>query len=74
MRREREEAELSSRVTAQAAGLPTTIGGFKGHPLYVLARHVVKYQVGAGGWRGWGGRGGGHAPDAAACLRRGSTS
>jgi len=47
LRAAREEAELSARAAQQAAGAPTTVEGFKGHPLYVLERHITKYQVGA---------------------------
>jgi xeroderma pigmentosum group C-complementing protein len=55
LRAKREEAELATRITAQLAGLPSSIDGFKGHPLYVLGRHVGKYQVGGGtGLRGLG--------------------
>ncbi len=62
MRAKREEAELATRVTAQMAGLPTSLAAFKGHPLYVLARHVGKYQVRRGAallLAGVGGRVGG---------------
>jgi hypothetical protein len=46
LRAAREDAELSARAAQQAAGPPTTVEGFKGHPLYVLQRHITKYQVG----------------------------
>jgi hypothetical protein len=45
LRAAREEAELAARAAQQAAGPPTTVEGFKGHPLYVLQRHITKYQV-----------------------------
>lgn len=45
LRAAREDAELSSRADCQAAAPPTTIDGFKAHPLYVLLRHITKYQV-----------------------------
>jgi hypothetical protein len=45
LRAAREDAELSSRAAQQAAGPPTTVDGFKAHPLYVLQRHITKYQV-----------------------------
>jgi xeroderma pigmentosum group C-complementing protein len=47
LRAAREDAELSARAAQQAAGAPTTVDGFKGHPLYVLQRHITKYQVGS---------------------------
>jgi xeroderma pigmentosum group C-complementing protein len=27
-----------------SAPLPTSVGAFKGHPLYVLARHLLKFE------------------------------
>lgn len=45
MRAKREEAELNHREKAGLAGLPTSIEGFKSHPLYVLKRHIAKYEV-----------------------------
>lgn len=47
MRAAREEAELSYRALSQLHGLPASIDGFKTHPLYVLKRHVTKYEVGS---------------------------
>jgi xeroderma pigmentosum group C-complementing protein len=41
----REEAELEQRAAAQVSALPTTIEGFKTHSLYMLERHIGKYQV-----------------------------
>lgn len=40
----REDAELNQRVLAERRGLPTTIDGFKSHPLYILERHIGRYQ------------------------------
>lgn len=45
MREMREEAELAQMARAQLHGLPTTIDGFKDHPIYVLRRHIKKYEV-----------------------------
>ncbi len=40
------ERLLVRRVCARAAqGLPTSLEGFKAHPLYILKRHVGKYEV-----------------------------
>jgi xeroderma pigmentosum group C-complementing protein len=41
----REEAELSHREAAHRRGVPATIDAFKGHSLYVLQRHIGKYQA-----------------------------
>jgi hypothetical protein len=46
LRAKREDAELSHREAAHRRGVPNTIEGFKGHSLYVLQRHISKYQVG----------------------------
>lgn len=43
----REDAELEQKVVRERSGLPTTIDGFRCHPLYVLERHITKYQVGS---------------------------
>ncbi|GMH36283.1 hypothetical protein BSKO_04151 [Bryopsis sp. KO-2023] len=40
----REDAELSARATAQQKLVPRTIEEFKKHPVYVLQRHIKKYQ------------------------------
>eukprot|EP00955_Chlamydomonas_euryale_P072057 361277-Chlamydomonas_euryale.AAC.2 len=53
MRARREDAELRQRVAAAMSNLPTSIDGFKNHPVYVLKRHISKYEVGrAGSLRG----------------------
>lgn len=39
-----EDREISERVTALERCLPSTVEGFKGHALYVLKRHIGKYQ------------------------------
>ncbi len=45
LREEREAAELAHKQQASQAGVPTSIEGFQKHPLYVLKRHITKYQV-----------------------------
>jgi xeroderma pigmentosum group C-complementing protein len=40
----REDAELEQAALRQRHMLPKTIEGFKKHPLYVLKRHITKYQ------------------------------
>jgi len=45
LRAKREEAELAHREAAHRHDVPRTIEGFKGHAVYVLQRHVGKYQV-----------------------------
>ncbi len=45
LRDAREAAELSSKEQAGLDTLPTTIDDFKKHPVYVLKRHITKYQV-----------------------------
>jgi hypothetical protein len=45
LRAAREDQELSARAAAAAAGAPNNIEGFKSHPLYMLERHIAKYQV-----------------------------
>ncbi|GAB4822170.1 hypothetical protein N2152v2_009216 [Parachlorella kessleri] len=40
----REDADLAQRAQQAKRGLPTTIDGFKSHPVYVLERHIAKYQ------------------------------
>lgn len=40
----REDAELAQRAQLAQRSLPTTIDGFKSHPLYVLQRHISRYQ------------------------------
>ncbi|KAK9858829.1 hypothetical protein WJX84_000716 [Apatococcus fuscideae] len=45
MRAQREDAELQQRVTSEKRGMPTTVDGFKVHPVYVLERHIGKYQA-----------------------------
>lgn len=42
---DREDEELKLRVASQLQCLPTSIEGFKTHPLYVLKRHLTKYQT-----------------------------
>ncbi|EFJ49372.1 hypothetical protein VOLCADRAFT_89729 [Volvox carteri f. nagariensis] len=44
LRAAREAAELHQRGLSQLQGLPTSIEGFKSHPLYVLKRHIGKYE------------------------------
>ena len=41
----REDADLAQRAQQAKRGLPTTIDGFKSHPVYVLERHIAKYQA-----------------------------
>ena len=41
----REDAEFRSKGLAEQASAPATIGAFKTHPLYVLTRHISKYQA-----------------------------
>ncbi|KAK9840463.1 hypothetical protein WJX74_010195 [Apatococcus lobatus] len=45
MRSQREDAELQQRVALEKRGMPTTVDGFKVHPMYVLERHIGKYQA-----------------------------
>ncbi|GFR39968.1 hypothetical protein Agub_g498, partial [Astrephomene gubernaculifera] len=45
LRAARESAELRQRGAVQLAGLPTSVEGFKGHPAYVLKRHIGKYEA-----------------------------
>ncbi|GLI64108.1 hypothetical protein VaNZ11_007283 [Volvox africanus] len=45
LRAAREAAELQHRGLSQLQGLPTSIEGFKNHPLYVLKRHIGKYEA-----------------------------
>ncbi|GIL94232.1 hypothetical protein Vretimale_488 [Volvox reticuliferus] len=45
LRAAREAAELQHRGLSQLQGLPTSIEGFKSHPLYVLKRHIGKYEA-----------------------------
>jgi hypothetical protein len=40
----REDAELQQRELSERHGLPKTIEGFRKHPLYVLERHISRYQ------------------------------
>lgn len=40
----REDAELAQHEVKERQSLPKTIDGFKRHPLYVLQRHISKYQ------------------------------
>jgi hypothetical protein len=46
LRAAREDAELAAAAARQAAQPPSTIEGFKSHPLYVLQRHIQQKQVG----------------------------
>ena len=46
LRSQREDQELQRRASSLMQDLPTTIEGFKAHPLYILKRHLTKYQVG----------------------------
>jgi len=39
----REEAELVNK--SEDAPMPTTVSGFKSHPLYVLKRHLLKFEA-----------------------------
>jgi Rad4 beta-hairpin domain 1 len=41
----REDAELGERAVVDRAALPTTLEGFKKHPLYVLQRHMPRYSA-----------------------------
>ena len=45
VRAKREDDELQLRSASQMLGLPTSLEGFKTHPLYILKRHLTKYQV-----------------------------
>lgn len=40
----REDAELAQQEVKERQSLPKTIDGFKRHKLYVLQRHISKYQ------------------------------
>ena len=42
---DREDQELRLKVSSQMQVLPTSIEGFKTHPLYILKRHLTKYQA-----------------------------
>jgi len=42
-RTEREDKELDASL--EAAPMPTTVAGFKAHPLYVLERHLLKFEA-----------------------------
>lgn len=44
-RRCREDAELALKGAAEQASAPASVTAFKQHPLYVLARHVTKFQA-----------------------------
>ena len=39
----KEDKELSKK--SEEAPLPTSVGAFKGHPLYVLQRHLLKFEA-----------------------------
>lgn len=41
----REEKELESLALADRRSLPSTVEGFRKHPLFALHRHIGKYQV-----------------------------
>lgn len=41
----REEAELAERAASQQASTPKTISEFKTHTVYILKRHIKKYEV-----------------------------
>ena len=41
----REDAEFESRAAAEQVGAPASVAAFKAHPLYVLRRHVSKFQA-----------------------------
>ncbi len=41
----REDAELGEQAVRDRAALPTTLEGFKKHPLYVLQRHIPRYSA-----------------------------
>jgi Rad4 beta-hairpin domain 1 len=41
----REDAELGEKAVVDRAALPTTLEGFKKHPLYVLQRHIPRYSA-----------------------------
>ncbi len=45
LRSSREDKELNQRSSSGLRDLPTTIDGFKSHPLYILKRHLTKHQV-----------------------------
>lgn len=40
----REDAELAQQEVKERTSLPKTIDGFKRHPVYVLKRHISRYQ------------------------------
>ena len=40
---EKEDADLMKR--AESVPLPTSVGAFKGHPLYALERHLLKFEA-----------------------------
>ncbi|XP_028906606.1 DNA repair protein complementing XP-C cells isoform X1 [Ornithorhynchus anatinus] len=42
-RREKEELEFQTKLQDQP--LPTAVGEYKNHPLYVLKRHLLKYEA-----------------------------
>ena len=42
---EREDRELEERAQRAKQGLPTTLDGFKAHSVYVLERHIGRYQA-----------------------------
>ncbi|GAX72825.1 hypothetical protein CEUSTIGMA_g280.t1 [Chlamydomonas eustigma] len=45
LRSKREDAELQQRSASHMQGLPATIEAFKSHPVYILKRHLTKYQA-----------------------------
>lgn len=45
MRAAREDAELGEKAVVDRSALPTTLEGFKKHPLYVLQRHIPRYSA-----------------------------
>jgi hypothetical protein len=45
LRSAREDEELAAAAARQAAQPPSSIEGFKAHPLYVLQRHIPQKQV-----------------------------
>ena len=42
-REEREDREMEKSLSS--APLPTTVSAFKDHPLYVLQRHLLKFEA-----------------------------
>ena len=41
----REDAEFKTLGAQEQVSAPATVSGFKTHPLYVLQRHITKFQA-----------------------------